>query len=138
MKKILFLAAAVLVTTSAYVFAASSAPNPVPMPTNLEVVEATETSITIAWGPALPGEFFYIGEPKKNTVRIGWGASQDSRSAVTYTLKKDGTTVASNLQGTEYTLTGIGPKVKTFRTCVTAYNANNQASPEMCATWTHS
>jgi len=107
-----------------------------PAPVNLEVVDATETSVTIAWGPSPPGDFTPGVENKKNTVTIGWGPSEDSRSAVTYTLKKDGTTIATGLSNPSYTVTGVGPKVKSFRTCVTAFNTRGQASPETCGTYT--
>lgn len=139
MKRILFLAAATLVVVStASILSGSAAVSGPPAPTNLEVISATEDTITIAWGPAQPGEFYPISVPKKNTLRIGWGPSQDSRSPITYTLTKDGTVVATGLQGNEYTLSGIGPKLTTFRTCVKAINQKAQESPEMCATWTKS
>ena len=116
--------------------AATTGTDPPGTPTNLEVVEATETSITIAWGPSQPGEFLPGTVGKKNTVTIRWGPSEDSRSAVTYTLKKDGSTVASGLTSPSYTLSGVGPKVKSFRVCVTAFNAKGGASPETCGTYT--
>lgn len=104
-------------------------------PTNVEAVEVGQDYIKLAWGPSQPGAFSAVSEPKKNSLTIAWGASEDSRSAVTYTLWKDGTQVASGLSQTQYTLTGINPKAKSFRTCVTAYNAAQQASPQTCATW---
>jgi hypothetical protein len=104
-------------------------------PTNLEVVAVTETSITIAWGPSQPGEFVFLGSPKKNQVLIGWGASEDSRSAVTYRVSKDGTQVASNLTQPKTTVS-VGGKTKSFRICVTAANASGQLSPQTCGTFT--
>lgn len=105
------------------------------MPTNLEVVAVTETSITLAWGPSQPGPFTNLGEPKKNQLLVGWGPSQDSRSAVTYTFVKDGATVASGLTKPQYLVTGLNPKTKSFRVCVTARNAKGQSSPQTCGTF---
>ena len=105
------------------------------MPTNLEVISVTETTITIAWGPSQPGEFTYLGTPKKNQVKVGWGPSEDSRSAVTYTFKKDGTVMAAGLTQPQYAVS-VGAKVKSFRMCVTAQNAAGQSSPESCGTMT--
>jgi hypothetical protein len=105
------------------------------MPTNLEVVDVTQTSITIAWGPSQPGPFANLGEPRKNQVLVGWGASQDSRSAVTYTFVKDGATMATGLTKPQYLVTGIGGKVRSFRVCVTAQNAKGQSSPQTCGTF---
>lgn len=104
-------------------------------PTNVEAVEVGTDYVKLAWGPSQPGAFTNLGEPKRNALMIGWGPSEDSRSAVTYTLSKDGSVVASGLSQPQYTLTGLNPKAKSFRTCVTAYNAANQASPQTCATW---
>jgi len=105
-------------------------------PTNLQVVGATETSVTLAWGPAQPGLFYGVSETK-NSLTIGWGASQDTRSAITYTLYKDGNVLASGLTGTQYTVPGLnGRKVTSFKTCVEAVNQAGQKSPQMCATWT--
>ncbi len=113
----------------------ASATTAPPTPTNLEVTGVTETSVTLAWGPAQPGEFYGVSETK-NSLTLAWGASQDSRSAVTYTLERDGSQIASGLTGTQYKLTGLHPKLNTFRTCVTAVNTSGQKSPPMCATWT--
>lgn len=105
-------------------------------PTNLEVVSVTETSITIAWGPSQPGPFTFLGSPKKNQVKVGWGASEDSRSqTITYQFKKDGAVVAAGLTHPSYTVS-VGGKTTSFRMCVTAFNANGQASPETCGTMT--
>ncbi len=105
-----------------------------PSPTNLEVVAVTEDSITLAWGPSQPGPLYNAGE-EKNHILVAWGPSEDSRSAVTYTLQKDGAIVASNLVGTSYRIT-VNQRVKSFRTCVVASNIVWQTSPPMCATWT--
>jgi hypothetical protein len=104
-------------------------------PTNVEAIATTETSVTLAWGPSQPGAFTNLGQPTKNSVIVGWGASQDSRSAVTYTFVKDGTTVATGLVNPQYRVSLSG-KTKSFRVCVTAYNAANQASPQTCGTFT--
>lgn len=104
-------------------------------PTNLEVISATEDTITIAWGPSQPGPFTFLGSPKKNTVLVGWGPSEDSRSAVTYTLTKDGTTVGTGLTEPQFRVS-VGAKTKSFRVCVTAVNAKGGLSPETCGTFT--
>ncbi len=114
--------------------AASSVTGPA-APTNLEAT-CTQTDCYLTWGPSQPGPFVNLGEPKKNAILVGWGASEDTRSAVTYTLTKNGTTVAAGLTQPQYLLNGVGPKVKTLRLCVTAFNTRQQASPEMCGTWT--
>lgn len=118
------------------VVAGAAAETGPPAPTNLEVVAVTEDSVTIAWGPSMPGTFSAVSEPKKNQLLIQWEPSFDSRSAVTYTISKDGTQLASGLAQNQYVITGLSAKVTTFRTCVTAYNAAQQASPQNCATWT--
>jgi len=104
-------------------------------PTNLEVVAVTETSVTLAWGPSQPGPFTFLGTPRKNQVLIGWGASEDTRSAVTYRLDKDGTQVATGLAQPQFSVS-VGAKTKTFRVCVTAANASGQLSPQTCGTFT--
>ena len=104
-------------------------------PTNLEVVAVTETSVTLAWGPSQPGPFTFLGTPRKNQVLIGWGASEDTRSAVTYRLDKDGTQVAAGLAQPQFAVS-VGAKTKTFRVCVTAANASGQLSPQTCGTFT--
>ena len=104
-------------------------------PTNLEVVAVTETSVTLAWGPSQPGPFTFLGTPRKNQVLIGWGASEDTRSAVTYRLDKDGTQVATGLAQPQFAVS-VGAKTKTFRVCVTAANASGQLSPQTCGTFT--
>jgi hypothetical protein len=106
-------------------------------PTNLEVVSVTEDSVTLAWGPSQPGEFTYLGTPKKNTVLIGWGASEDSRTpgSITYSVVKDGTTVATGLTSPQYRVS-VGAKTTSFRVCVTAANGRGQLSPETCGTFT--
>lgn len=109
-------------------------------PTNLEVVSATQDSITLAWGPSQPGGFYNAGEGS-NYVMVAWGTSQDSRGPVTYKLSKDGAVIANGLTTNVYRITfppGKGKKgaVSTFRTCVTAYLADGRASPPTCGTWT--
>lgn len=104
-------------------------------PTNLEVVAVTQDSITLAWGPSQPGEFTFLGTPRKNQVLVGWGASQDTRSAVTYTVVKDGTQVATGVTQPQYPVS-VGAKTKSFRVCVTAANASGQLSPQTCGTFT--
>jgi len=102
-------------------------------PTNVQQIGATETSVTIAWGPTQPGPFSNLGEPRKNTVLVGWGASKDSRSAVHYELTKDGgspLTVSAN----QYLVTGLNRKT-TFRVCVTAINVAGLRSPQSCVTF---
>lgn len=104
-------------------------------PTNLEATNITETSVTLVWGPSQPGPFTNLGQPTKNSILVGWGPSEDARSAVTYTFVKDGTTLASGLTQPQYKVSVSG-KAKSFRVCVTAYNAANQASPQTCGTFT--
>ena len=104
-------------------------------PTNLEVVAVTEDSITIAWGPSQPGEFAFLGSPKKNQVLVGWGPSEDSRSSVTYKVVKDSDAPVYTAEP-QYLFTGIPGKTKSFRVCVTALNAAGQESPPSCGTLT--
>lgn len=123
------LATLVLLTVSA---SGATAPS---MPTNLEVVSRTDTTVTLAWGPSQPDPFFGISETK-NSLTIGWGVSQDTRSSVTYTLYKDGKVIASGLTSPQYTINGLtGRKVTSFRTCVEGVNAAGQKSPQTCSTW---
>jgi hypothetical protein len=121
-------------TVLAIPMAASSLIGGPAAPTNLEA-SCSETECDLKWGPAQPGQFVNLGEPKKNSVLVGWGASQDTRSDVTYTLIKDGSTIASGLTQPQYLLGGIPPKSKTMRLCVQAFNAMQQASPQTCGTW---
>jgi len=129
-----YLAVAILTLVALVVpLAASSIIGPA-APTNLEA-SCGQTECELTWGPAQPGPFVNLGEPKKTSVLVGWGASQDTRSSVTYTLKKDGSTVASGLTEPQYLLTGLPAKVKTMFLCVQAFNAAQQASPQTCGTW---
>jgi hypothetical protein len=125
---------ALLLAACLFVTPSSGAVSGPPAPTNLEVVATTQDSISIAWGPAQPGEFYFVAADR-NWVVVGWGPSQDTRSAVTYSLWRDGTLVANGLTTTSYRLGGVNRKATTFRTCVQAFNAAGQASPQMCATW---
>lgn len=104
-------------------------------PTNVQAIETTETSVTLAWGPSQPGAFTNLGQPSKNSLIVGWGASHDTRSAVTYTFVKDGATLATGLTSPQYKVTLSG-KTRTFRVCVTAVNASNQLSPQTCGSFT--
>lgn len=117
------------------VFGIRAADSGPPMPVNLEVISATEDSVTIAWGPSPPGPFTFLGSPKKNQVKIGWGESQDSRGPITYTIKKDGTQIDSGFSAPAYII-GVGAKTKSFRACVTATNSKGQNSTESCGTFT--
>jgi hypothetical protein len=105
-------------------------------PVNLEAVGATETSVSLAWGPSQPGAFLNLGQPRQNAVTVGWGASVDLRGAVSYQLTRDGVLVASGLTQPSYTLQGLGPKVVSMRLCVTASNPTGQTSAPTCGTWT--
>lgn len=125
---------AIIATIGGY--AATTGTGPPPTPVNLEVVNATEDSVTIAWGPSPPGPFLDATVGKKNTLTIGWGPSDDTRGPITYTLKRDGTVVATDLTTNAYTLTGVGPKVNSIRVCVTAFNGKGQASTESCGSYT--
>lgn len=136
MTKKLLMLGSLFAVIAAFAIGGSAATGDVPAPVNLEVVDVTQDSITIAWGPSMPGPFTYLGVPKKNTVLVGWGASQDSRSAVTYTVWKDGTQVASGVTQPQYLVSGITQKVKSFRVCVTATNAKGQDSTQNCGTFT--
>jgi hypothetical protein len=127
---------ALIASATVFAIGGSAATGDVPAPVNLEVVGVTEDSITIAWGPSPPGPFTFLGEPKKNTVLVGWGASDDSRSAVTYTVVKDGTQVATGVTQPQYLFSGINQKVKSFRICVTATNAKGQNSTQSCGSMT--
>jgi hypothetical protein len=106
-----------------------------PEPTNLEVVAATQDSITLAWGPSMPGEF-YVTEEGSNYILVAWGTSEDSRGPVTYTLTRDDDVLVAGL--TTNTFRVFAPGRKPFRTCVTAQVADGRSSPPMCATWTKS
>lgn len=104
-------------------------------PTNLEATNITETSVTLKWGPSMPGPFTTINVPRRSQVLVGWGASEDSRSAVTYNVSKDGSQVATGLTQPQYLVTGIS-KATSFRLCVVAVNASGGTSPQNCATYT--
>lgn len=131
----LFVAAATFAVLLAFAVGGGAATVGPAAPTNLEAINVTETSITLVWGPSQPGEFTFLGQPKKNQVTVGWGASEDTRSAVTYTFKKDGTVVATGLTQPQVTVS-VGAKTRSFRMCVQAFNASGQASPETCGTMT--
>lgn len=104
-------------------------------PTNVEAIEVGQDYVKLAWGPSQPGPFTNLGEPRKNQLLIGWGVSEDSRSAVTYTLVKDGVTLATGLIEPQYLVTGLSSKVRSFRVCVTAVNVAGQLSPQACGTF---
>lgn len=106
-----------------------------PAPTNLEATNITETSVTLVWGPSMPGPFTTINVPRRTQVLVGWGASEDSRSAVTYNVSKDGSQVATGLKVPQYLVSGVS-KATSFRICVTAVNASGKTSPQNCATYT--
>lgn len=131
----LLVAAATFAVLLAFAVGGGAATTGPAAPTNLEVVSATQDTVTIAWGPSQPGEFTFLGTPRKNQVKVGWGASQDTRSAVTYTFKKDGAVAATGLTQPEFTVS-VGAKTRSFRMCVQAFNASGQASPETCGTMT--
>jgi hypothetical protein len=135
MKKHL-IGAALLLSSVVFLLGGATAATVGPaMPTNLEVVGATETSITLAWGPAQPGAQIAFAETK-NSLSIRWGASQDSRSAITYTVYRDGKLAASGLITPEYVVNGLsGRKVSSFQLCIEAVNAAGQKSPQSCSTW---
>ena len=139
MKKLIFVVIVALTFTVTVTFAVTGASAPLgpPAPTNLEVVSVSQDKITLAWGPAQPGEFYNAGEGS-NYLMVAWGISQDSRGPVTYTLTKDGNTVATGLTTNTHRLSFPAAKKKlpvTFRTCVTAKLADGRSSPPMCATW---
>lgn len=105
-----------------------------PAPTNLEVVGVTPTSVTLAWGPSLPGPFSIVSS-SGNSVTVGWGASKDTRSPVSYHVSKDGgTSVVVNTN--QYRFAGV-QKNPSFRICVTAVNGAGQLSPTSCGTISH-
>lgn len=132
----LIIAAITTVTAIITIGAHAAVGDPPPTPTNLEVISATEDSVTIAWGPTMPGDFYVVSEPKKNQLRVGWGASEDTRGPVTYTVTKDGTQVSTGQSINEYTVTGVGPKVKSFRVCVVPFVAPDKTGPGNCGTFT--
>ncbi len=106
-----------------------------PAPANLVVTGTTETTITLAWGPTQVADFQAYDAPKKNQLIVGWSASTDTRGPVTYTVTKDGSQIATGYAGTEITLTGIGPKVRSFRICVTPSSIAG-SGPVNCSTFT--
>ena len=129
-----FYATAFLALAALVVVVPSAAQTPAPAaPANLEVVGLTQTSITLAWGPSVPGAFTVL-DGGRNWVTAGWGASQDTRSAVSYRVWKDGELVGQVLTP-EYRF-HTHPKVDSFRICVQAINASGQASPQGCGTIT--
>lgn len=89
-------------------------------PVNLQVLSTTEDSITIAWGPSQPSDFTVLAVGKNGSaVTVGWHFSEDTRSNVTYTVVKNGVTLASGLIAPQYRFSGLR-HTASFRMCVTA------------------
>jgi hypothetical protein len=126
---------AVIGITAGAVFLAGDAVSPPPPPANLEVKAVGPDFVQLGWGPSQPGEF-YPGAATDRSLVINWGPSRDDDDPgpITYTVKKGTSTVVSGVTRT-YATVGFKRSVRTFRTCVTAYNVRGQASPAMCATW---
>jgi len=103
-------------------------------PINLEVVSATEDSVTLRWGPSPAGEQFFIASDAK-TVVVGWPAAQDTRGIAGYNVYRDGVLKVSNLNALQYKVSGIQRKVQSFRICVFAVNTVGQVSTPMCTTY---
>lgn len=100
---------------------------PIPAPVNLEVVNTTEDSITITWGPSYPSDFMVLAVNKaSNAVTVGWKPSEDLRGPVTYDVTRNGVLVASNITATQWKFTGL-KHLSSFRMCVTASAANNKS-----------
>lgn len=111
----------------------AAAQTAVPSPTNLELTGATQTTLSVAWGPTLPGPFAIV-DAGGSSVTVGWGASQDSRSAVSYRVSKDGA-MSVTVDTNQYRFAGV-QKTPSFRVCVTAVNGAGQLSPTACGTIT--
>lgn len=134
MIRISFIIAIVAFSLIAITGAASQVAS-VPAPVNVEMISRGQDFIQLGWGPSLPGEAYAISNTK-TSLTIGWGVSQDARSSVTYTVTRDGQQIGTGIAGNAYRITGLKPRTGSFRTCITAQNANNQSSPPMCTTWT--
>ncbi len=112
-----------------------AAASPAPAaPANLEVVAATEDSLTLAWGPSQPGPFVVL-DAGGSWVAVGWGPSQDPRGGVVgYEVSRDGGPwLATSAE--LYRFSGRG-RVRSFRLCVRALNAAGQRSAPTCGTMT--
>ncbi len=108
----------------------------VPPPANVEVLHADETSITLGWGPTLPGELFGTNA-KPRSLRVNWASSQAARMPVSYTFTNNGKVTARGLTRL-YNDVGFTLAVRTFRACVFAVDAIGRSGPAMCATFSGS
>lgn len=133
--RLLLIAAALSVLLLA--ISGAAAQTAVPAPTNLQVVSATENSITLAWGPSMVSDFGAYVASKKNQVLVAWTPSQDTRGTVTYNVTKNGTLVSSGKSTPEYLVTGLNPNVDQFRICVTPVSPAGPG-PVNCSTFARS
>lgn len=105
----------------------------VPAPANVEALHVDSTSITVGWGPTLPG-VLTPGAATARSLVIKWGPSQDNHGPVTYTMSKNGKVIVTGMTVLAHKV-GFTAAVRTFRACVWGVSTQGKSGPPMCATF---